>query len=742
MRPVRTSLPVLAMLGAVACSGNAPPDPLPPDPSPVETHAAAPVKNAETRAPARRAPPVATRKEPVAEKLHGVEITDPYRWLEDSGSEEVKRWQAAQNEHTAKLLGAQPGREALAGRVESLLRIGSVGSPAVVDSAKGKGLYFYMRQAPSEDQPVLYVREGVDGKDRALVDTNKMSADKTTALDFWVPSKDGKKLAYGLSSGGDEQSTLYVLDVATGKNLPETEVIPNARYASVAWLPDGSGFYYSRHPAKGEVPAGEEKYYRKIFEHKLGRTWKEDPLVFGEGRKMTDVPNVDLSPNGRWLVAGVHMGWSRREAYLLDRKAGAKAKFVPLAVPKEDAVYSVTAYDDFLLVRTNEGAPTYELYRVDPQKPARENWKKLIAAGPDVLESATSIGGQIFATFIHDAHTIVRRYAADGTPKGEIALPTLGTAHGVSGEWNGHEAFLSFTSFAVPSMVLRLDLKGDKPSTWAEVKAPVDASAFEVRQEKAKSKDGTMVPYFVVHKKGVARDGTAPTLLTGYGGFNISQMPAFAGSRYVMLERGGVVVLANLRGGGEYGEAWHKAGMLDKKQNVFDDLYAVAENLIATKVTSRDKLAVLGGSNGGLLVGAAITQRPDLFRAAVCAVPLLDMLRYHKFLIAKLWIPEYGSAEEPEQFKWLSAYSPYHHVEPGKAYPAVLFTTAEGDSRVDPLHARKMAARMQAEAGGDRPILLRIESKAGHGAGKPISKRIEEAVDVYSFLFWQLGMKP
>ncbi|UQA56108.1 prolyl oligopeptidase family serine peptidase [Polyangium aurulentum] len=726
----------------MACSGNAPPDPLPPDPSLTAAPASAPAKTAEAEAPARREPPVATRREAVTEKLHGVEIIDPYRWLEDSESDEVKKWQAAQNEHTAKLLGAQPGRDALAGRIESLLRIGTVGSPAVVGSSKGKGLYFYMRQAPSEDQPVLYVRDGFEGKDRALINTNTMSADKTTALDFWVPSNDGKKLAYGLSSGGDEQSTLYVLDVATGKNLPETEVIPHARYASVAWLPDGSGFYYSRYPAKGDVPPGEEKYRRKIYEHKIGRSWKEDPLVFGEGRAITDIPSVDISPNGRWLVAGVHMGWSRREAYLLDRKAGAKAKFIPLAVPKEDAIYEVTAYDDHLLVLTNDGAPTYELYRVDPQKPARENWKKIIAAGADVLESARSISGQIFATFIHDAHTIVKRFAADGTPKGEIALPTLGTAHGVSGEWDGHEAFVAFTSFAVPSTVLRLDLKTDKMATWAEVKAPVDSSEFEVRQEKARSKDGTMVPYFVVHKKGVARDGTAPTLLTGYGGFNISQMPAFAGSRYVMLERGGVVVVANLRGGGEYGEAWHKAGMLDKKQNVFDDLYAVAENLVATKVTSRDKLAVLGGSNGGLLVGAAITQRPDLFRAAVCSVPLLDMLRYHKFLIAKLWIPEYGSSEDPEQFKWLSAYSPYHHVKPGATYPAVLFTSAEGDSRVDPLHARKMAARMQAEAGGDRPILLRIESKAGHGAGKPISKRIEEAVDVYSFLFWQLGMKP
>ncbi|MRG90853.1 prolyl oligopeptidase family serine peptidase [Polyangium spumosum] len=722
----------------MACSGTNPPPPLSPpaDPHPSEA------SSAPASAPARREPPVPTRREDVVETLHGEEIHDPYRWLEDGESAEVKAWQAAQNERTGKALSALPGRAALTRRIESLLRIGHVGSPAVYGAKKGKGRYFSTRQAPSEDQPVLYVRDGVTGADHKLVDPNTLGKDGLVSLDFWAPSWDGKKLAYGISSGGDEQSTLHVMDVETGKDLPETEVIPRARYASVAWLPDGKSFYYTRFPQKGDVPDGEEHYHRKVYLHRIGEPWAKDALVFGEGRAMTDSPSVSISPNGRWLVASVHMGWSRVEAYLLDHKAGPKAKFVPLVVPKENAIYDVDVYDDFLLVRTNDGAPTYELYRVDPQKPAREHWKKILPATSDVLQTATSIGGQIFATYIVDARSVVRRFSATGEPKGEIPLPTMGTTGGVSGAWDGHEAFVGFTSFAVPGTILRFDLATEKVNTWAEIQPPVDASEFVVTQEKARSKDGTMVPYFLVHKKGVARDGKAPAVLTGYGGFNIAQMPAFAGSRYVMLEQGGVLAVANLRGGGEYGEAWHRAGMLGAKQNVFDDLYAVAEKLVADGVTSSERMAVMGGSNGGLLVGAAITQRPELFRAAVCAVPLLDMLRYHKFLIAKLWIPEYGSSEDPAQFEWLRAYSPYHNVKPGAAYPAVLFATAEGDSRVDPLHARKMAALLQAEAGGDKPILLRVEGKAGHGAGKPISKKIEEATDVYSFLFWQLGMRP
>lgn len=696
--------------------------------------------------PSPSPPPVPpTRRSDVIELLHGEPIADPYRWLEHSDSDEVRAWSAAQTEHTERLLASLPGHEALRERLGELLRIGTVEPPAVVLRAGGASRYFYRRQDADQDQPVLFVRDGLDGADRALIDPNTMSADGTAALDWWSPSRDGALLAYGVSHGGDEDSTLRVLDVATGRDLPETEVISRARYASVAWLPDGAGFYYSRYPAPGTVPPGEERYHRRLHEHRIGRSADEDPLVFGADRAMTDMPALEVSPSGRWVVATVHMGWSRRELYLKDRGAGPDAPWLPIAVPDGDAIYQAEVLDDHLFVRTNDGAPTYRLYRVDPEHPERRSWREIIPPSSDVLASARSIGGEIFAVYIVDARSAVRRFSSDGRLLGEVPLPTLGTVHEVHGAWNGREAFFDFTSFAVPAMVFRFDLDAGRASVWAEVKAPIDPSEFVVEQLRATSRDGTSIPMFVSHRRGLPRDGAAPALLSGYGGFNISQMPAWNGARYVFLERGGVTAVANLRGGGEYGEAWHRAGMLGDKQNVFDDVIAVAEHLIAAGVTSSERLAIAGGSNGGLLVGAAITQRPELFRAAVCLVPLLDMLRYHRFQIAKLWIPEYGTAEDPAQFQWLRAYSPYHHVVDGVRYPAALFSTAEGDTRVDPLHARKMAARLQAATGyGEeaekRPVLLRIESRAGHGAGKPISKRIDDAALIYAFLFWQLGV--
>jgi prolyl oligopeptidase len=676
------------------------------------------------------------------ETLHGVPVPDPYRWLEDGESPEVRSWSAAQTERTERILASQPGFAELRARMATLLAVGTVEPPVVV-GGEGAPCHFYRRQAPGQDQPVLYVREG-EGPERVLVDPNARSKDGTVALDWWTPSRDGRLLAYSLSEDGSEDSTLRVLDVVTGRDLGQTEEIGRTRHGSLAWLPDGSGFYYSRYPAKGSVPAGEEHYHRRIHEHRLGRDPDEDPVIFGEGREMTDLPYVDISPGGRWLVIHVHKGWSCREVWIMDRAAGPEAAWIPLALPRDEAgaYFEAVVGDDALLVRTNEGAPSYALYRVDPTRPAREDWEVVLPAGPEVLASAVPIGGDVIAVYIAGARSVVRRFDAKGERVVEIPLPAPGTVHGVTGRREGREAFFDYTSFTVPARVYRIDLDTGAVSVWAEVAPPIDPEAFVVTQEHAVSRDGTAVSFFVTHRRGLTRDGSAPALLTGYGGFNISQMPAWSGHRYAFLERGGVIVLANLRGGGEYGEPWHRAGMLAQKQNVFDDAIAVAEHLARTGVTSPGRLAILGGSNGGLLVGAAITQRPDLFRAAVCLVPLLDMLRYHRFLIARLWVSEYGSADDPEQFGWLHAYSPYHHVVDGAAYPAVLFATAESDTRVDPLHARKMAARMEhaRPAGADRPILLRIEGKAGHGAGKPISKRIDEAAYVYAFLFWQLGV--
>jgi prolyl oligopeptidase len=409
-------------------------------------------------------------------------------------------------------------------------------------------------------------------------------------------------------------------------------------------------------------------------------------------------------------------------------------------VENQEAIYDVTARPNALYVLTNEGAPRYRLFRVDPLRPKRSDWVELIPEGKDVLENVAVIGDRLATLFMRRASSRLQLYDLEGKPLQAIALPTLGSVVGVRGEWDGKELLFGFQSFTVAPSIYHVDLLAARPELWQRVQADIDPMTYQVEQVEYRSKDGTPITMFLAHKQGLTRDGKNPTLLYGYGGFNVNLTPVFSSSRFLFLERGGLLAIPNLRGGGEYGEAWHQAGMLGNKQKVFDDFIAAAEWLIEQKYTDREHLAVQGGSNGGLLVGAAVTQRPDLFRAAACAVPLLDMVRYHKFQIARLWIPEYGSADDPAEFKWLYAYSPYHRVKAGTAYPAVLLTTAEADSRVDPLHARKMAAALQAATSSPRPILLRQETKAGHGAGKPRSKVLEELTDVWSFLFWQLGM--
>ncbi len=652
----------------------------------------------------------ATRRDDVVETLHAVKVPDPYRWLEDGNDHTVQDWVARQNAFTRGALDQVPGRAMIHDRLDQLLQIGHVGTPAPV-----KGHTFFTKREGKQNQPVLHVRDGVRGADRILVDPNQLAADGSVSLDWWYSSRDGRLLAYGLSHHGNEQSTLHIRAVASGKDRADT--IERTRACSLTWLPDGTGFYYTRYRA--DVKAGEENYNRRVFLHKLGDDPARDALVFGEGRAREDWPNVTLSPDGRWLVVTVSQGWSRSEVYFQDRSV-ADSPFVPL-VEGVNALFHVVARADRFYVHTNDGAPRYRLYRVDPQKPKRIDWKEIIAEGPDVLEGIAAVGDSLVAEYMHQASSRLRLFDLDGTPRREVELPTLGSLTGLGGEWDGDELFYGFQSATRPQTVYRLDLKTNKTELWDQVKADIDFAAYEVEQVSYKSKDGTPISLFLAHKKGLKPDGKTPTLLYGYGGFNISLTPSFNASRFVFLERGGLLTVANLRGGGEYGEDWHRAGMLAHKQNTFDDFIAAAEWLIDKKYTDRDHLAIQGGSNGGLLVGAALTQRPDLFRAAVCQVPLLDMLRYHRFLIARLWIPEFGSAEKEEEFRWLSAYSPYHHVKDGVKYPAVLLEAAESDTRVDALHARKMAARLQAAtaSGADRPVLLREETKAGHGAGKP-----------------------
>jgi prolyl oligopeptidase len=682
------------------------------------------------------AAPPPTRTENVVENLHGVEVRDPYRWLENGESAEVRAWIEAQNHYLRARLDAVPGRKWLEERLWRWQESGSLGSPVV----RGQGRHtrlFYTRREGKQNQPVLYVRQGANGKDRVLVDVNLMAADGTLALDWWYPSEDGNLVAYGISSSGDEDSTLRVRAVATGRDLADT--IPRARACSLAWLPDGSGFYYTRYPAKGEVPAGEEPYHRSVYLHRLGTDPAADAKLFGDGLSLSSWPNVQLSPDGRWLGIEVSEGWSRSDLYLLDRRE--EGPPVPVVTGK-NAIFSLAeVLDDRLYIVSNENAPRYQLFAIDPKNPTRGHWKLVIAEGEDTLESVTVAQDKLVAVYLKDASSRVRVHASDGKLLREIALPSLGTVSAPRGRHDQRDVYLSFTSFLTPTKILRHAVTTGKTSLWRELVSPVDTSRFTVEQVRYSSRDGTSVPMFLVHGKEWVRDGKNPTLLYGYGGFNVSLTPGFAAWVGPFLERGGVYAVPNLRGGGEYGEAWHRAGMLDKKQNVFDDFAAAAHYLIAEKITSADRLGISGRSNGGLLVAASVVQHPELWKAAVAGVPLTDMVRYHRLHIARLWIPEYGSPENPQELAWLYAYSPYHHVKNGVAYPATLVFSAESDTRVDPMHARKLAARLQAATSSQAPILLRIEGKAGHGAGKPVAKIIAQYTDEFSFLFEQLGVQ-
>jgi prolyl oligopeptidase len=681
--------------------------------------------------------PPKAKVEPVEDTVQGHKIVDRYRYLENPNDPDTKLYVEQELSYTRSILDPLPGRRMINARLSQLLEIGTVGAPQM-----GGKYYFHTRREGNQNQPVLYVREGLKDADRVLVDVNKMSSDGTVALDWWFAADDGRYVAYGTSQSGSEESTLHIVESATGKVLPDA--IDRTRFASLAWMKDSSAFYYTRHPKKGEVPDGEEVYHVKVFYHEIGSDPTKDLLIFGEGRNPQDIPNLTLSEDNRWLLIDVSEGWTKSEMYLQDLQS--KNPLLEITTGK-DFLYGVDFFEGKLYITTNEDAPHYRVFVADAENPKRENWREIIPQSDAVLQNASVTGGKLLVQYEHNATSELKLFELNGKKLADVPLPAIGNIFSASGRYDRNEIFFGFQSFTVPPSIYRVDLSDVKSTLWAKVDAPsIDGSAYDVQQVWYNSKDGTKVPMFVVSKKGIEKNGKNPTLLTGYGGFNISLTPIFNRSMYLWMEHGGIYAVANLRGGAEFGEDWHRAGMLDKKQNVFDDFIAAGEYLIAQKYTDKDHLAIQGGSNGGLLMGAMITQRPDLFRAVVCQVPLLDMLRYQNFQIAKLWIPEYGSAEDAKQFDWLYAYSPYHHVKPGVEYPAVLFMTGDTDTRVDPMHAKKMAALMQADAKNgdskDKPILLRIESKAGHGQGKPITKQIEEGTDMYSFLFWQLGVKP
>ncbi len=695
--------------------------------------------------------PPKAKPETVIDDYHGQKIEDAYRWLEDSTAPETQQFVVEQNAYTRNILGDIPGRDELRRRVERLLTIGRVASPRI-----GGNNYFYERRDGRQNQAVVYVREGGQGpalqkNDRPLIDVNTLAPDGTIALDWWYPSEDGRYVAFGTSPNGSELSTLQLIETSTGRLLPEK--IERTRAASLAWLPDNSGFYYTRYPRPGDVPAGEEMYNRRVFFHQLNSDTNtggdDDPLIFpGDGLELAPQhwPNVSISNDGRWLLVDVSEGWTKTELYLKELSfdnSAPQSQFQRITTGK-DFLYHGEVLNNHIYITSNEDAPRFRVFKTPCAAPERSNWQEIIPESDAVIEGrATIIAKTLFVHSIKNASSQLSLFDLDGKPVAEVAMPALGSIFDLGGNWNSDTGFFGFISYAVPTTVFEVSLNG-QTAEWARVESGIDPDRYQVEQLWFNSKDGTRVPMFIVSKKGLKKNGHNPTLLSGYGGFNVGRTPFF--NRNVMLlllEQGGVYVDVQLRGGNEFGEDWHRNGMLEKKQNVFDDFIAAAEHLIAEKYTDAEHLAIQGGSNGGLLMGAALTQRPELFRAVVCQVPLLDMLRYQNFQIAKLWIPEYGSSENPAQFEYLRAYSPYHQVKAGTLYPAVLFMTAESDTRVDPMHAVKMAALLQAEAANspDRPILLRVDAKAGHGVGKPIAKLVDDAVDVWSFLFWQLGVQ-
>ena len=675
-----------------------------------------------------------TTRENVVDDLHGRKIPDPYRWLEADSSERVREWTDQQNARTRTVLDALPQRAAFAHRLRELLSVGLLSTPRPIG-----GRIFHTRREGEQKQSVLYVRDAIDAPDRALVDPNALDAAGLVTLDWYYPSADARYVAYGLSRGGDEMSTLQVVETTTGKDLADR--IPHTQRSTVAWVSSEGGFYYTVHPAPGSVPPGDENYYRRVRFHRLGDDPAKDELVFGEGRPKEEILGVSTSPDGRWVLLIAFKGWAKSDLYLLDREHPERG--LATVMEGKDAVADGFVLDDRVWLLTNLDALNYRIVAARCEAPDDEHWETVVAEGPAVIQSFDRTRDRIAVLRLVRATSRLATYDLRGRDEREIGLPSLGAVEVVDGDRVGDLIGYTFQSFTQPPIAFVADARTGDTREIARLAMPrgLDVASIAVEQTTYPSRDGTPVTMFLVHRRDVTATGDVPTLLTGYGGFNISRTPAYFPGAAAWVEAGGIFALPNLRGGGEYGESWHRAGMLGNKQNVFDDFHAAADALIAWGWTSARNLAVSGGSNGGLLVGAALTQRPDLFAAVYCAVPLLDMLRYQNFRIARFWIAEYGSAEDPEQAEWLRKYSPYHNVRAGVRYPPVLFTTAEGDSRVDPMHARKMAALLQAQSEDpESVVLLRVDRDAGHGIGKPLDKQVEDLADQYAFLAWRTGL--
>jgi len=699
--------------------------------------------------PRTSATPPTTKAESFKETVQGVEIVDPYRWLEGDNSSpaeqgkvtpDVAGWTDSQNSYTRSVLDALPQRHELEQRLRPLMEVGSVSRPIVRANR-----YFFSKREGHQNQPIVYWREGYKGENKTLVDPAKLDESGLTTVEWFSPSQDGKLMAYGTYRAGDELTTLHLLEVDSAKlldlEIPDKTQAPD-------WLPNGSGFVYQN------LKQPKDPYTGQVLFHRMGTDRAKDVVLFRQFTKAENAalattwgPFGSLSRDGRWLVLGYWIDTKSNDLWLVDFDQFLKSgkidkKTVTVGV---DGQATGTVVDGTLFIHTTKGAPRGRVVAVSVAEPEQAHWRDIVPERPDAIIDSVSFGkGSIAVTYLMNASNVVEVFDLSGKSLGAVKQPGIGAA-GVSAEVDRSEAYLTFTSFNYPTTIFRVDLTKPQapPELWERPDVPVDPAIAEVEQVWYPSKDGTKISMFLVHRKGLTKQGDTPTMLTGYGGFNVSESPAFSATLFQWIEAGGLYAVPNLRGGGEYGDAWHEAGILGRKQNVFDDFIAAAEWLIANRYTNPQRIGITGASNGGLLTAAALTQRPDLFRAAIVGVPLLDMLRYQNFLMARYWVPEYGSAENADQFPFLHAYSPYHHVKQKTKYPAVLLTAGEHDSRVHASHARKMTALLQAATASDQaeqPVLLWVDRDAGHGQGKPLNLRIRDVADQRIFLMWQLGL--
>ncbi len=674
-----------------------------------------------------------TRRDSLVEDYHGTPVADPYRWLEEATSAETQAWSEAQDALARNYLAAIPVREQLRARLTQLQDYAKYSVPRQAGPH-----YFFSKNTGLQNQAVLYMQSSLSSEPTVVIDPNTLSTDGTIALVNQSFSQDCTLLGYGTSQSGSDWQEIRIRRI--DEHTDFEDVIRWTKFSNIAWRHDGQGFFYSRFPQPDTVAEGEESYNNKVYWHTLGSAQEQDQLVFERPDAKELAFDPIITDDGKYLLLNVWHGTDPKNR-IYYREVASDGPFVRL-LDEADAAYSFIGNNGpVFYFQTDLNAPRGRIIAIDTRTPERAQWRELVPEQTDVIAFALLINRHFVVTYLHDAHHQIKLYHSDGTFAREVALPTLGSLIDIAGREQQTEFFFSFTSYLYPPTIYRYDFASETLSVLYNPSINFDASNYETVQVFYPSKDGTRVPMFLTYKKGLQRDGNNPTLLYGYGGFTVSLTPTFSPTMLLWVEQGGIYAVANLRGGNEYGEEWHQAGMLEKKQNVFDDFIAAAEWLVANKYTNTPKLAINGGSNGGLLTGACLVQRPDLYGAVVCEVPVIDMLRYHRFTVGRYWIPEYGDAEHSaEHFKFLYAYSPLHNVKEGVTYPPTLIMTADTDDRVVPAHAKKFTATLQAANSGEHPIILRLEMKAGHGMGKPIAKVIEERSDMLAFLFKTFAM--